>query len=389
MSKQLLIIGIDPGATAGYAVLDINGKLLKVGSSKDLKLSDLISRIIEIGKPLIVGCDVTPSPRFVEKFSIKTGSRLIVPDKDLMQEEKDQLTMGFKLKNMHQKDALASAFFAYKIIKPLFDKIDKFLKESGKQELADDVRVLVIKNNISIKSAIRILEKPEEEAKEIQKAIEKKVLSEEDFINLYEKLKKSEEEIRLLKQQNQNLMDRAASLEDKNKFLIKRLAKLIPREKIAQRFSYKEKRINALNKEIEDKKSAIASLQNEVIKLNDFISDIRNNVIAKKLDNLGYKEFESKKEKLNIKQGDILLVDDADIYSDKTIDELRNKIQMVIAKKISKKVKFPFTVIDAKNLKIKEMGLFALIDKKTLEAEISKQDILTKVIDEYRKERQF
>ena len=28
MTKQPLIVGIDPGATAGYAVLDINGKVL-------------------------------------------------------------------------------------------------------------------------------------------------------------------------------------------------------------------------------------------------------------------------------------------------------------------------------------------------------------------------
>ena len=44
--KPLLIVGIDPGITAGYAVLDINGKIIKVRSSKQLDLNSLISENI-------------------------------------------------------------------------------------------------------------------------------------------------------------------------------------------------------------------------------------------------------------------------------------------------------------------------------------------------------
>ena len=48
--KPLLIVGIDPGVTVGYALLDINGNVIKLYSSKELDLDKLISKIIEIMK---------------------------------------------------------------------------------------------------------------------------------------------------------------------------------------------------------------------------------------------------------------------------------------------------------------------------------------------------
>lgn len=36
--SELLIVGIDPGTTVGYAILDIEGNLLILNSSKHLNL---------------------------------------------------------------------------------------------------------------------------------------------------------------------------------------------------------------------------------------------------------------------------------------------------------------------------------------------------------------
>ena len=390
--KPLLIIGLDPGTTIGYAVLDIRGKLLETDSSKQLNLSAVISRIIEIGKPLVVGCDVTPAPRFVEKFATKTGSKLIEPEEDMLVEEKNAIVKGFETEDAHQKDALASALFAFKSVKPLLDKTDKILEKLGKENLSNNVKELVIKNNISIRSAVLLLEKPAEEAKALKEMLEQKIPSGENFIELYENLKKAEKDLALLRQQNQKLEQKASHLEKQNQFMVKRLAKLIPQEKVAHKFYLKENNINVLNQEIEYKKGIILSLQKEIAGLNSLISSIsQNTVIAKKLNTLGYKEFESKKDKLNITKGDILLVDDADSYSKTTLDELKNKVSLIIAKKISAKTKkeLPISAIDSKNIDIKENVLFALVDKKEVEDEKGKQDILTKVISDYKRERQL
>ena len=142
-----------------WKIYIINGNLLKIGSSKQLNLSKLISKTIEIGKPVLVGSDVSPASHIIEKFATKTGSKLIYPEQDLSHKEKNQLTKEFKTRNTHQRDALASAFFAYKNMKSLLDKTDRVLRKLDKESLADKVKETVIRKKISIKTALKLLEK--------------------------------------------------------------------------------------------------------------------------------------------------------------------------------------------------------------------------------------
>ena len=85
--KPLLIVGIDPGTTVGYALLDVNGKVVKVDSSKGLDLDTLTAKIAAVGIPLVVGCDKAKVPSLVDKFSIKVGAKLVFPSEDIKVEE--------------------------------------------------------------------------------------------------------------------------------------------------------------------------------------------------------------------------------------------------------------------------------------------------------------
>ena len=60
--KQLLIVGIDPGTTLGYAAIDFEGNLVKVWSEKNLDMGSLISKLIRLGRPLIVAGDKEYNP---------------------------------------------------------------------------------------------------------------------------------------------------------------------------------------------------------------------------------------------------------------------------------------------------------------------------------------
>ena len=42
MQKRILIMGIDPATTKAYAVLDIDGNPIKLSSSKELSLNQLV-----------------------------------------------------------------------------------------------------------------------------------------------------------------------------------------------------------------------------------------------------------------------------------------------------------------------------------------------------------
>jgi len=80
------ILGIDPGTTTGYAVLDVTGNLLKKGSAKNISMGSLISKVIRSGNPIIIGCDKKTTPWFVEKMAAQLGAKVIYPAKDLLKE---------------------------------------------------------------------------------------------------------------------------------------------------------------------------------------------------------------------------------------------------------------------------------------------------------------
>ena len=157
-NKQL-IIGLDPGTTTAYAVLTMHGQILKIRSSKLLKLDKVIEEVHQNGIPLIVGTDRSKCPGMVRKFAAKTGAVKAVPDYDLPELEKNQMTRGIETANAHQKDALASALVAYKKYLPLLMRIDKTLAKEGKTELAEQVKHIVITQKISIKKAVELIEK--------------------------------------------------------------------------------------------------------------------------------------------------------------------------------------------------------------------------------------
>ncbi|MBI2650244.1 DUF460 domain-containing protein [Candidatus Woesearchaeota archaeon] len=186
-NKKLLIVGIDPGTTTGYAVLDIEGNLLHLNSSKQLDLNMLISDAISLGKVVLVGTDKAKVPHLVEAFATKLGAKVVSPQEDLKVDEKRRMASNFNFNDEHQADALASALFAYRETKALLDKIDFFAEENKKYSIKDKIKELVIKKKISIKSAVSMLEKKDEESKTIEKVIAERKLNEDDFLKLYGK----------------------------------------------------------------------------------------------------------------------------------------------------------------------------------------------------------
>jgi len=89
--KQLIIIGIDPGTTKSYAVLDLHGNILDVKSSKKLDASTITKEAFKHGKPIIVGTDVKKVPSFVEKIASSLGAKIFKPEINLQGNHKNKL----------------------------------------------------------------------------------------------------------------------------------------------------------------------------------------------------------------------------------------------------------------------------------------------------------
>ena len=158
---ESLILGLDPGSTIGFALLDLNGKLIEI---KSLRNSDIGKVIFEInklgGKIIVVGTDVNPVPKFVDKVASNFGAKIIEPKEDVNLKYKKKLTKEFlkdkeiKLKNKHEIDALAAALIAFKHYQPLFNKIDSHLNQINKLYLNKKIKKTVVTKELSIKRAL-------------------------------------------------------------------------------------------------------------------------------------------------------------------------------------------------------------------------------------------
>ena len=181
--KKSIIVGYDPGTTAAVAIINTNKKILFLTSKKGLKKNEIIKEISKIGTPLIIATDKIPVPKSVEKISQSLGTKLFFPSKSLSTIEKWSLIKDckIKIKNDHERDALASAIKAYEKYSKLFKKIDRVLSSLYLSELYDKVLKMLIKEeaeNITdaVEKIMKKMKKPEKsKKKKIKETPNKKV----------------------------------------------------------------------------------------------------------------------------------------------------------------------------------------------------------------------
>ena len=261
MDKKLIIAGIDPGTTLGYAALDFEGNIIRVDSEKNLDMGSLISKLIELGKPLLVASDREYNPEFVNKLAVKLGARVISPDYDLKVNEKRELVREFETGNQHEIDALASAFFALKKISPLLKKINIFVEHYKKENIKQQLIEFVVGKGLNIRDAIEIIEEPEkEEIRIIKEVIEEKKLTEKEFIRLYKKYKEAKNDMELLKKQNEGLKEQIAAIREDYSYMFKQISKSQLDKKMQSLLDFKEKRIQFFDKELRRGQEGLKSM---------------------------------------------------------------------------------------------------------------------------------
>ncbi|RDI71718.1 DUF460 domain-containing protein [Halopelagius longus] len=123
--RDHVIVGIDPGTTTAAAVVDLDGHVLDVRSTRTADTAEIIEWLIERGRPVIVAADVTPMPETVEKFRRSFDAAGWVPNSDLPVDEKLHRTREAEYENDHQRDALAAALFAFDDHEDQFERITR------------------------------------------------------------------------------------------------------------------------------------------------------------------------------------------------------------------------------------------------------------------------
>lgn len=357
MDKLYLIVGIDPGTTTGIAILNFNGELLELLSSKNIGLKGVIEKIIDRGKASLIATDVNPCPTFVSNLATKLGAKLFVPKESLHVQEKNILTKNYKVMDNHQRDALAAAITAFNFARK------KFLDTN--MQLSDEMKHLLLQGE----NVKKLDNHAKREILSIKKEIDVKVNKQNKKykeIHAYDKSKEIE-----LKDEISFLKDKIFEKEKE----LKKLRFLLKRAKINYKLELRR------DEEIIKRENTIKSLKlllsNATSKLNEFekMKEIWRKIANKEAFALTIFPEISKFVIINgkIKDFDFEKVRDVEIFF---TDDAKIKEQLESN---------GFSVRDLSN--VKEICGFFYIEKESLEKSKEQDFSLEKIIENYRKER--
>lgn len=386
MEKPLTIVGLDPGTTTAYALLDLKGNLLGSFSSKELSLSQVISLIIGVSQPLVSCSDKSKTPSFVHDFSSSLGTILLSPAHDLQKQEKKELVRPYvKLANSHELDSLAAAAYIYRKIRPTLEKIDLFIRENKLEGMRNKFTLLVFKDNLNFHAAKEILTLSSEEDNSFQKIIEKPQISKSDFLKLLGKYAELKKDNRLLVRRSKQIKEGCLQLKKSNSFLSKKLSQ--SDLKVDRLLKFKEDRIKSLSQQLNTEKDILNSLRREINSIYSFISKVPRHQLLKRVDNLGQDEFSRKSRLLDLGEQDFLWVNNPQIYSEKVLAQLQQQqVRLVSEKKFNERIKREFVTFNIKEL-ADRLAHFVLVRPEQLEKQMNSEDLI-KIVDSYKKKRE-
>jgi len=266
MSKPI-IVGVDIGITTGLAIYDLNRNLLFTGSKRNISIERLIREISFYGRPLIISTDKRKIPQPVSKIAASFNCKVFNPDHDLTVEEKDEI-VRIPIKDIHEKDALSAATYAFKHFASQFNIIERNLESLGLIQLQDRVKEMIVRKEAkNISEAIEKL-KPKEEEK-----IEK--VSKEIYLNWREKAKELENKFKEEMRRNEILKNYVEKLEEKARDL-ERQKQMYIDEEIKKNDEARKSVIK--DKEIKTRDILIKQLQFELLKQKNLRKTFQENL---------------------------------------------------------------------------------------------------------------
>lgn len=312
-----LIVGIDPGTTTAIAVLDLDGNLVNLTSSRQMSMSDVIEFLYKIGKPLIIASDVHDMPFSVEKIRRAFNGVAYSPKQDMSVGTKLELASPHSYQNDHERDALAAALEAFRSYKNKFQSI---LKRVPPGFDLDEVRAGIVKGQ-SLESVLG-------EMKEKSRPTEEKAPEMEID-------EKKDERVRILDGKVKRLRGLVAELQEDVKVRDHEIIRLKTRlKKIRSRQDQKIKKdaeiakrdviIQNLKKMLRKEERRAKNLKKRLERIREYedVSPEAGIVPTKILPSLTKEGIKNLQDEMGIKEGDILYVHRIDGWGRGVVKEM-------------------------------------------------------------------
>ncbi len=210
--RDHVVVGIDPGTTTAVALLDLDGDVLDVWSTRTAATADVIEWIVDHGRPVIIAADVDPMPETVEKIRRSFDAAGWRPSSDLRVDEKLHRTREKAYDNDHERDAMAAALFAFDAHEDQFTRI---AAKTPPQFDRGEVIARVVAGEESVETVINDLTEDEESDDDSVEDTHRELTAEEKEIKrLNARIERLEDYVEDLKETVAEKTDQIADLED-------------------------------------------------------------------------------------------------------------------------------------------------------------------------------
>ncbi|MHA1136387.1 MAG: DUF460 domain-containing protein [Candidatus Thorarchaeota archaeon] len=415
---RFFILGVDPGTTAAYCLLTLDGRIQVLRSSKGLTRADIIREVYKIGIPVMIASDVPQVPHFVEKIASTINAAVYTPQKPIPVSEKQELAREYsdsiRVRNAHERDALTAAVFAFRSIQSKMQQIDRMIRDEQLKIDRNHLKALVIKGT-SINEARASLERVDSEIPETIPELQpepEEELTQERYDALWTKAEQ-------LSLDNRLLLDKVEDFQRFIEFLRFRESELSDSLDIVNQENFwKIKR----DREIGKLKSALKKAQREADNLKKQMKtlksrlellkgvkhlEMRGDMLAVKvIPQFTRESIDEYNKKVGLKSGDIVLFEDASGGGPQTAGTLieREIRALVIDTPLShlprnELVKAVIPVIDAKDVELQRVDEFAFISRKKFDkifeifikevreqARVKGEEQLVELVEKYRRE---
>jgi len=389
IKPKYFILGIDPGTTAAYCLLTLDGQVRVLKSRKGLTRADLIREVYENGIPAIVASDVPQVPHFVEKIASTVNAPVFTPKKPIAVADKQELSREYttdkRTRNAHERDALTAAVYAYRSILPKLQQIDKMIRE---QQLSVDrnyLKALVIKGT-SINEAVARLER---EAVEVIESIPERLPVREESLTQerYDALQAKTEQ---MASDNKLLLDEIDDLKRYVEYLKFRESELSDSLEIVNNENYwkikRDREVVKTQSAMKKSHQEVTSLRKRVKNLNKHLErlkgvkrlEMRGDMLAVKvIPQFTRESIEEYIKKVGLKSNDIVLFEDASGGGPQTARILiDHEIRAVVVDTTlshlpqNELIKALIPVIGAKQVELQRVDEFAFISRGKFEHQL-------------------
>lgn len=363
-----MILGVDPGTTVAWALVDVDGRQLSVGSRKHFDLDSFIALCAREGKIVAVGTDKAKVPSFVHSVATKLGAILIAPSQDALVEEKRNLTNDCNFSNAHEMDALASAIIAQRKVLPLARKVRSFLDRENRQGLFDKVFEIVLKEGVSIRGALEIVEAPPELKKAEEESFE---APQSDLAKIHARVSRLQRDFNAVCAQRDAFERKLKSFESQNEALREKMDGLVRPKSKQEMLSLKERQLVAFSGRI---KSLEAKLESEKIRSSRIQGlFLDENFIAIPIVN--------QKGPLP----SIVFLESVKGLTPMTARRLKDRGVEIVVSKESSRARLPIAVVEAKSVHL--FSAVAFVSREFIENVRARRSVLLKMVEEYQNER--